>query len=129
VTPSQPDSEHPPATVHQGQAYVTALVNPVMRGPDWKSCAIFLSWDDRGGFYDSVVPPAVDQNGYGLRVPPLVISPYARRGYIDHSVLSSDAYLKFIQDDFLSGSRLDPGRTAGPTPGPTCGRTRRSWAI
>ncbi len=118
VTPSQPDSEHPPASVHQGQAYVTALINSVMRGADWKSCAIFLSWDDWGGFYDSVVPPAVDQNGYGLRVPSMVISPYARSGYIDHSVLSSDAYLKFIEDDFLSGSRLDPRTDGRPDPRP-----------
>ncbi len=118
VTPSQPDSEHPPASVHQGQAYVTALINSVMKGPDWKSCAIFLSWDDWGGFYDNVVPPAVDGNGYGLRVPSLVISPYAKSGYIDHSVLSSDAYLKFIEDDFLSGSRLDPRTDGRPDPRP-----------
>ena len=118
VTPSQPDSEHPPASVHQGQAYVTALINSVMKGPDWKSSAIFLSWDDWGGFYDNAVPPAVDQNGYGLRVPSLVISPFAKRGSIDHSVLSSDAYLKFIEDDFLSGSRLDPTTDGRPDPRP-----------
>ena len=112
VTPSAPDSEHPPASVHQGQAFVTAVINAAMRSPDWASTAIFLSWDDWGGFYDHVVPPAVDQNGYGLRVPGIVISPYARKGYIDHQVLSSDAYLKFIEDDFLGGARLDP-RTDG----------------
>ncbi len=78
ITPSQKDSEHPPASVHRGQAYVTAIINAAMKSPDWDSTAIFLSWDDWGGFYDSVVPPAVDQNGYGLRVPALVISPYAR---------------------------------------------------
>ena len=63
-----------------GQAYVTKLVNAIMQGPDWASTAIFVSWDDWGGFYDHVVPPVVDPNGYGLRVPGLVISPYARRG-------------------------------------------------
>jgi phospholipase C len=78
ITPSQPDSEHPPASVHQGQAYVTSIINAAMESPDWNSTAIFLGWDDWGGFYDHVVPPAVDQNGYGLRVPGLVISPYAR---------------------------------------------------
>ena len=108
VVPSQPDSEHPPASVHQGQAYTTALINAVMKSPDWDSTAIFLAWDDWGGFYDNVVPPTVDANGYGLRVPALVISPYAKQGYIDHQILSSDAYLKFIEDDFLAGSRLDP---------------------
>jgi phospholipase C len=108
IVPSQRVSEHPPARVSVGQAYVTKLVNAVMRSPDWSSTAIFVTWDDWGGFYDHVAPPQVDENGYGLRVPGLVISPYARRGYIDHQVLSFDAYLKFIEDDFLGGARLDP---------------------
>ena len=72
IAPSQADSEHPPASVHQGQAYVTAIINAAMKSPDWDSTAIFLQWDDWGGFYDNAVPPAVDQNGYGLRVPGLV---------------------------------------------------------
>ena len=55
-----------------------------------------------------VVPPKPDENGYGIRVPGLVISPYAKRGYIDHQTLSHDAYLKFIEDVFLGGARLDP---------------------
>jgi phospholipase C len=112
VTPANSDSDHPPASIHQGQAYVTALINAAMKSPDWNSTAIFLSWDDWGGFYDGVVPPAIDQNGYGLRVPGIVISPYARKGYLDHQALSSDAYLKFIEDDFLGGARLSP-RTDG----------------
>jgi phospholipase C len=118
ITPSQPDSEHPPASVHQGQAYVTSIINAAMESPDWGSTAIFLAWDDWGGFYDHVVPPAVDQNGYGLRVPSLVISPYAKRGYIDHQILSSDAYLKFIEDDFLDGARLNPAADGRPDPRP-----------
>jgi phospholipase C len=118
ITPSGHDSEHPPASVHQGQAYVTSIVNAAMKSPDWDSTAIFLSWDDWGGFYDHVRPPAVDENGYGLRVPGLVISPYARRGYIDHQVLSSDAYLKFIEDDFLGAARLDPATDGRPDPRP-----------
>jgi hypothetical protein len=101
-----------------GEDYVTGLINAIMRGPDWKSTAIFLAWDDWGGFYDHVVPPHVDQNGYGLRVPALVISPYARRGYIDHQTLSFDAYLKFIEDDFLGGARLDPKTDGRPDPRP-----------
>ena len=114
VTPAGNDSEHPPASVHQGQAYVTAVINAAMKSPDWKSTAIFLSWDDWGGFYDHLAPPAVDQNGYGLRVPGIVISPYARKGYVDHQTLSSDAYLKFIEDDFLGGARLDPATDGRP---------------
>ena len=114
ITPSSPNSDHPPASIHQGQAYVTALINAAMKSPDWNSTAIFLSWDDWGGFYDGVVPPAIDQDGYGLRVPGIVISPYARKGYIDHQTLSSDAYLKFIEDDFLGGARLSPKTDGRP---------------
>jgi phospholipase C len=123
ITPSATNSEHPPASVHQGQAYVTALINAAMRSPDWNSTAIFLSWDDWGGFYDHVAPPAVDRNGYGLRVPGIVISPYARRGFIDHQTLSSDAYLKFIEDDFLGGARLNPRTDGRPDPRPSVRET------
>jgi phospholipase C len=112
--PNDRHSEHPPALVSVGQAWVTRLVNAVMEGPDWPTTAIFLTWDDWGGFYDHVVPPQVDPEGYGLRVPGLVISPYARSGYIDHQVLSFDAYLKFIEDDFLGGQRLDPATDGRP---------------
>ncbi|HEV2413967.1 MAG TPA: alkaline phosphatase family protein [Candidatus Dormibacteraeota bacterium] len=108
VTPNGAVSEHPPGLVSEGQAYVTSLINAVMSSPDWSSTAIFLSWDDWGGFYDHFVPPSVDSAGYGLRVPGLVISPYARRGYLDHQTLSHDAYAKFIEDAFLGGQRLDP---------------------
>ncbi len=118
LAPSQADGEHPPASVHQGQAYVTAVINAAMESPDWKSTAIFLSWDDWGGFYDGVQPPKVDQNGYGLRVPSIVISPYARKGFIDHQVLSSDAYLKFIEDDFMHSARLNPKTDGRPDPRP-----------
>jgi phospholipase C len=114
IAPSQAVSEHPPALVTAGQAYVTHLIDSIMRGPDWKSTAIFLSWDDWGGFYDHVRPPVVDRNGYGIRVPALVISPYARKGFVDHQVLSSDAYLKFIEDDFLHGRRLNPHTDGRP---------------
>jgi phospholipase C len=118
VVPSSAVSEHPPSNIRDGEAYVTSLVNAVMNGPDWSSSTIFLSWDDWGGFYDHVMPPVVDGFGYGLRVPGLVISPYAKRGYIDHQTLSFDAYLKFIEDDFLGGARLDPKTDGRPDPRP-----------
>ena len=119
ITPSGPNSEHPPALVSTGQAWTTSLINAVMQGPDWDSTVIFLTWDDWGGFYDHVVPPVVDQNGYGLRVPGLVISPYAKKGFIDHQILSHDAYNAFIEDLFLGGQRLDPRTDGRPDPRPT----------
>jgi phospholipase C len=118
LAPAQAVSDHPPASIRRGQAYVTGVIDAIMRSPDWSSTAIFLAWDDWGGFYDHVKPPVVDSQGYGLRVPALVISPYAKRGYIDHQVLSSDAYLKFIEDDFLHGARLDPRTDGRPDPRP-----------
>jgi phospholipase C len=119
VMPGRGYSEHPPLSIRPGQAWVTKVINAAMQGPDWGSTAIFLTWDDWGGFYDHVAPPRVDGNGYGIRVPGLVISPYARQGYIDHQTLSFDAYLKFIEDRFLGGQRLDPNTDGRPDSRPT----------
>jgi phospholipase C len=119
ISPAGEVSEHPPGLVTAGQSYVTRLVNAAMRGPEWKSTAIFLTWDDWGGFYDHVKPPSVDENGYGLRVPGIVISPYARKGFIDHQTLSFDAFAKFVEDDFLHGQRLNPATDGRPDPRPT----------
>jgi phospholipase C len=111
-----PDNREP---IWRGMRHVTRVVNAAMRGPDWESTSIFLTWDDWGGFYDHVVPPRVDENGYGLRVPGLTISPWARAGTIDHQTLSFDAYLKLIEDLFLDGQRLDPRTDGRPDPRPT----------
>jgi phospholipase C len=118
IVPDQRHSDHPPANIANGQAYVTNLINTIMEGPDWDATAIFLVWDDWGGFYDHVLPPVADENGFGFRVPSLVISPYARRGFIDHQTLSFDAINKFIEDDFLDGQRLDPATDGRPDPRP-----------
>ncbi|MGN6870420.1 MAG: alkaline phosphatase family protein [Solirubrobacteraceae bacterium] len=118
ITPNGRVSEHPPGLITTGETYVTSLINAIMQSPDWSSTAIFLAWDDWGGFYDHVMPPQVDEQGYGLRVPGLVISPYARQGVVDHQTLSFDAYVKFIEDDFLGGQRLDPRTDGRPDPRP-----------
>jgi phospholipase C len=121
VMPSGDNSEHPAngAPLSKGQAHVTQVVNAIMRSPLWYRTAIFVTWDDWGGFYDHVRPPRVDRNGYGIRVPGLMISPWARAGTIDHQVLSFDAYLKLIEDLFLGGQRLDPETDGRPDPRPT----------
>ncbi|WP_370093692.1 alkaline phosphatase family protein [Streptacidiphilus sp. MAP12-20] len=118
ISPAGQVSEHPPGLVSAGQSYTTKLIDTIMQSPDWSSTAIFLTWDDWGGFYDHVTPPPVDRNGYGLRVPGLVISPYAKQGYIDHQTLSFDAFDKFIEDDFLHGQRIDPASDGRPDPRP-----------
>ncbi|HEV3228688.1 MAG TPA: alkaline phosphatase family protein [Solirubrobacteraceae bacterium] len=118
VIPTDAVSDHPPANIFAGQEYVTFLINTIMRSPEWRSTAIFLSWDDWGGFYDHVRPVSVDQNGFGFRVPGLIVSPYAKPGFIDHQIAGQDAYVKFIEDDFLSGQRLNPVTDGRPDPRP-----------
>ncbi len=121
IVPYSGVGEHPSngEPIWKGMRHVTQLINAAMRGPDWASTAIFLTWDDWGGFYDHVVPPVVDENGYGIRVPGLTISPWVRAGMIDHQTLSFDAYLKLIEDVFLRGQRLDPETDGRPDPRPT----------
>jgi len=100
IIPNSDLSEHPPASVATGMTYVTGLVNAVMKSPVWNSTAIFISWDDWGGFYDHVPPPSVDQFGLGIRVPGLVISPYARQGYVDHKTYSFESWLRIVEERF-----------------------------
>ena len=122
IVPANEVSEHPANGVTAGMEYVTSLVNAVMQSPTyWNNTAIFLAWDDWGGFYDHVMPPNVDGNGtatpiqgYGIRVPGLLISAWARPGYIDHNPLSLDQYATFIEDLFADGARLDPRALGQP---------------
>jgi phospholipase C len=100
IIPNSDLSEHPPASIATGSSYVTSLVNAVMNSPVWSSTAIFIAWDDWGGFYDHVDPPKVDQYGLGIRVPGLVISPYARQGYVDHKTYSFESWLKIVEERF-----------------------------
>jgi phospholipase C len=118
VVPNNGHSEHPPSSPVVGMHYVSSLIDAVMAGPDWSTSAIFVAWDEFGGYYDHVPPPNVDWSGYGFRVPALVISPWAKHGYIDHQVMSFDAYDKLIEDLFLNSQRLDPATDGRPDPRP-----------
>ena len=107
VTPPFNSSDHPAADIKYGQAWVKKQVDAVMNGPDWSTTVILLTWDEWGGLYDHVIPPVVDGLGYGFRTPLIIIGPMVKKGYVDHQLLSSDAYLKFIEDEFLGGERID----------------------
>lgn len=89
-------NDHPPGSVASGDAWTASVVAAVMGGPMWSRSAILLTWDESGGFYDHVPPEQVDALGYGFRVPMLVISPYAKRGFVDHDVMDHTSILKFI---------------------------------
>jgi len=93
-------SEEPPANVTSGERTVVSEINAVMSSQYWNSTAIFLTWDDWGGFYDHVPPPQVDQYGYGFRVPLIILSPYAKQGYVDNTQGDFTSILKFIETDF-----------------------------
>ena len=97
VTPSFPISEHPPANITSGMNWVKDVINAIMSSPYWNSTAIILTWDDYGGFYDHVPPPQIDKFGLGFRMPTLIISPYAKPGYIDHTQYQFESMLKFIE--------------------------------
>ena len=90
-------SEHPPGSVCEGENWTVSVLNAVMQGPDWNSTVVFITWDDFGGFYDHMAPPQVDQFGLGPRVPLLIISPYAKSGYVSHTVYDHTSVLKFIE--------------------------------
>ena len=93
-------SDHPPYSTCYSQAWVTQVINAIMRSPVWDHTAIFLTWDEWGGFYDHVPPPQVDQVGLGLRVPMLVISPYAKKGYVDDVLGEFSSPLRFVADNW-----------------------------
>ncbi len=98
LTPTYGASSHPPYGICDAQTWLVSKMDALMQGPDWSSTAVFVVWDDFGGFYDHVPPPVVDALGYGPRVPLLVISPYARQGYVDHTTYSFESVLKTFEE-------------------------------
>jgi len=100
MPPSDEQSEHPPYNVTAGQLNVVGYINDIMRSPSWPSSVIILTWDDYGGWYDHAVPAQLDQYGLGFRVPTLIISPYARQGFIDHTLSEHSSTIKLIETVF-----------------------------
>jgi phospholipase C len=93
-------SEHPNASSCVGENWTVAQLNAIMQGPDWPTTAVFITWDDFGGFYDHLPPPHLDQYGLGPRVPLLIISPYARSGYVSPTEYEFSSVLKLIEERF-----------------------------
>lgn len=93
-------SEHPPENPVVGEREVKNLIQELMRSTAWDSSAFLMTYDDWGGWYDHVIPPQVDKYGYGLRVPALLISPYARQGFVDGTQLDFTSILKFIEQNW-----------------------------
>jgi phospholipase C len=100
VSPSRRDSDHPEARSPLGPAWVASVVNAVGESRYWKSTAVIILWDDWGGWYDNVPPPQLDFRGLGIRVPCLIISPYAKQGYVSHTRYEYGSILKFIEEAF-----------------------------
>jgi phospholipase C len=98
ITTDFDDSEHPAQPPCLGENSTVAFVNAVMQSPQWNSTVIFLSWDDFGGFYDHVPPPQLDAWGLGPRVPLLIISPFAKRGYVEHQQLEFSSVVRFVEE-------------------------------
>jgi phospholipase C len=93
VIPSSPNSQHNGSSMLQGDNWIGSVVDAIMQGPDWNTTAIFITWDDCGCFYDEVPPPP----GLGIRVPMIIVSPYARAGYTDRTVASFASLLAFTE--------------------------------
>lgn len=97
VMPDNANSEHPPSGVCRGENWSVKEINAVMQGPQWSSTAIFLLWDDFGGFFDHLAPQKLDVYGAGARVPLIIISPYARAATVVHTTYTFDSLLAFVE--------------------------------
>jgi phospholipase C len=97
IEPTENHSEHPGSSLLAGENEVLRIVNEVRNSPNWHSTAIFITYDENGGFWDHVPPPAADRWGPGVRVPTIVISPLARKGFVDHTTYDTTSLLAFIE--------------------------------
>lgn len=113
VTPPGFQSEHPEGTgVCAGENWTVSMINAIMQGPNWSSTAIVLTWDDYGGFYDHVAPPQTDSYGLGPRVPWIIISPYAKPGYVSHTAYEYSSFLKTVEERFALAPLTDRDENA-----------------
>ena len=104
VIPDRPDSDHPGGKIDNGPSWVASVVNAVGQSPYWSSTAIIVVWDDWGGLYDNAPPAQHGFGGLGFRVPALIISPYAKAGYISHTNYEFGSILKYVENNWNLGS-------------------------
>ena len=104
VNPPLIASDHAQSSTNFGPEWVATIVNAIGNGPQWNETAVLVTWDDWGGWYDHVAPPQLDLMGLSFRVPLLVISPYAKRGYVSHVQHEFGSLLKFTERTFRLGS-------------------------
>lgn len=100
VIPDWKNSDHSSSESDTGPSWVTAVVNAIGQSKFWKSTAILIVWDDSGGWYDHVPPPQLDYDGLGPRVPLIVVSPYARRGFVSHTTYEFGSIVKLVETTF-----------------------------
>ncbi|HYL26492.1 MAG TPA: alkaline phosphatase family protein [Candidatus Nitrosotalea sp.] len=100
VVPSLPLSDHAGSKSDRGPSWVSSIVNAIGKSSLWSSTAIFVTWDDWGGWYDDVTPPQLDRDGLGFRVPLMCVSPYAKTGYVDHTQYEFGSLLKLVETRF-----------------------------
>ena len=101
VKPLGEVNEHPGyAALHAGEMHVEDLINAVRNGPNWNDCVIIITYDEHGGFWDHVKPPVIDKWGPGLRVPGIIVSPFAKHGVIDHTQYETMSIISFIEKRF-----------------------------
>ena len=100
ITPSAKESDHAGVTDGTGPSWVSSVVNAIGESPYWSSTAIIVVWDDWGGWYDHVAPPTYNSYELGFRVPLIVISPYAKTGYVSHVQHEFGSILKFTEETF-----------------------------
>jgi phospholipase C len=104
VVPNYHNSDHPGNKSDTGPSWVASVVNAIGKSPAWRSTAIVIVWDDWGGLYDHLAPPFKDdQGGLGLRVPAIVVSPFAKRGYVTHRVYEFGSIVRLIEDNWNLG--------------------------
>ena len=135
IVPDFAHSDHP-GSGSEGPAWIAAIVNAIGNSPYWNSTAIFISWDDWGGWYDHVSPTKVDAMGPGFRVPLLIVSPYAKHGYITHHFHEASGFIAFIEHNFDLGTlgARDAGTDAfsdcfdyTQTPTPLCADSHQGY--